>query len=228
MKSVVALEEFQKIIQRDPANISFCESELSWIENRKTDWSSDRIRVGVIGVTSSGKSTLINAILGTDILSSAIAPSSGQLVCCSYGEKSEIIIHFEDGTEQKLSGKKYKRDILQQYSDERYNAKNEKGVLSIELTSVGLAFVLACNSASEISPVLLMSLFLFLLSMLVVPVDELNVPSTTGDNNAFSESVSKLYSIFTGLVEIGMLECKIGLASLYGVLEVNAPELSSV
>lgn len=135
MKSVVALEEFQKIIQRDPANISFCESELSWIENRKTDWSSDRIRVGVIGVTSSGKSTLINAILGTDILSSAIAPSSGQLVCCSYGEKSEIIIHFEDGTEQKLSGKKYKRDILQQYSDERYNAKNEKGVLSIELTS---------------------------------------------------------------------------------------------
>ena len=64
MKSVVALEEFQKIIQQDQANISFCESELNWIENRKADWSSDRIRVGVIGVTSSGKSTLINAILG--------------------------------------------------------------------------------------------------------------------------------------------------------------------
>lgn len=135
MKSVVALEEFQKIIQQDQANISFCESELNWIENRKADWSSDRIRVGVIGVTSSGKSTLINAILGTDILSSAIAPSSGQLVCCSYGEKPEIIIHFEDGTEQKLSGQKFSRDILQQYSDERYNPKNEKGVLSIELTS---------------------------------------------------------------------------------------------
>lgn len=135
MKSVVALEEFQKVIQRDSANASFCESELNWIENRKVDWSSDRIRVGVIGVTSSGKSTLINAILGTDILSSAIAPSSGQLVCCSYGEKPEIIIHFEDGTEQKLSGKKFSQEILQQYSDERYNPKNEKGVLSIELTS---------------------------------------------------------------------------------------------
>lgn len=135
MKSVVALEEFQKIIQRDQANTSFCESELNWIKNRKTDWSSDRIRVGVIGVTSSGKSTLINAILGTDILSSAIAPSSGQLVCCSYGEKPEIIIHFENGTEQKLSGQKFSQELLQQYSDERYNPQNEKGVLSIELTS---------------------------------------------------------------------------------------------
>ena len=126
---------FQKVIQQNPANASFCESELNWIENRKLDWSSDRIRVGVIGVTSSGKSTLINAILGTDILSSAIAPSSGQLVCCSYGEKPEIIIHFEDGITKKLSGKNFSQDILQEYSDERFNSKNEKGVLSIELTS---------------------------------------------------------------------------------------------
>lgn len=135
MKSVFALEKFQQIIQQEPTYTNFCESELSWIENRKLDWSTDRIRVGVIGVTSSGKSTLINAILGTDILSSAIAPSSGQLVCCSYGDKPEIIIRFEDGTEQKLSGKKFSRDILQEFSDERFNPKNEKGVLSIELTS---------------------------------------------------------------------------------------------
>ena len=77
MTSIIALEKFQQIIRQDPTNINFCERELDWIENRIHDWSSDRIRVGVIGVTSSGKSTLINAVLGTDILSSAIAPSSG-------------------------------------------------------------------------------------------------------------------------------------------------------
>lgn len=135
MKSTTALDEFQKIIQQYSANTSFCESELRWIENRKSDWNFDRIRVGVIGVTSSGKSTLINAILGTDILSSAIAPSSGQLVCCSYGEKPKIIIHFENGTSLTLSGKEYDRKALEQYSDERFNPQNEKGVLSIELTS---------------------------------------------------------------------------------------------
>ena len=135
MTSIIALEKFQQIIRQDPTNINFCERELDWIENRIHDWSSDRIRVGVIGVTSSGKSTLINAVLGTDILSSAIAPSSGQLVCCSYGEKAEITIRFENGTEQKFSGKQFGRDILQEFSDERFNPQNQKGVLSIELTS---------------------------------------------------------------------------------------------
>ena len=135
MKSMIALETYQKIIQQEPANRNFCKNELRWLENRKLDWGSDRIRVGVIGVTSSGKSTLINAILGADILSSAIAPSSGQLVCCSHGNNREIIIHFEDGSEQKLSGKRYSQDILQKFSDERFNPQNEKGVLSIELTS---------------------------------------------------------------------------------------------
>ena len=79
MNSTHALGKFQAILQSDKNTVNFCGSELRWIENRKQDWASDHIRVGVIGVTSSGKSTLINAILGTDILSSAIAPSSGQL-----------------------------------------------------------------------------------------------------------------------------------------------------
>ena len=135
MTSIIALKKFQEIIRQDPNNIIFCERELDWIENRIHDWSSDRIRVGVIGVTSSGKSTLINSVLGTDILSSAIAPSSGQLVCCSYGEKPEITIRFENGTEQKFSGKQFGRDILQEFSDERFNPQNQKGVLNIELTS---------------------------------------------------------------------------------------------
>lgn len=135
MNSTHALGKFQAILQSDKNTVNFCGSELRWIENRKQDWASDHIRVGVIGVTSSGKSTLINAILGTDILSSAIAPSSGQLVCCSYGETSEIIIHFANGSSRTLSGKKFSREDLQQFSDERYNPRNSKDVLSIELTS---------------------------------------------------------------------------------------------
>lgn len=135
MNSADALELFQEIIQQETYTVDFCSRELKWIENRKRDWSSERVRVGVIGVTSSGKSTLINAILGINILSSAIVPSSGQLVCCSYGSTAEIIIYFENGTSQKLSGKDYSRTILEKYSDERFNHGNKKGVLSIELTS---------------------------------------------------------------------------------------------
>ena len=114
MNSVKALELFQHELQSSPIIRNYCDRELNWIKNRKLDWDNDRIRVGVIGVTSSGKSTLINAILGTDILSSAIAPSSGQLVCCSYGEEARIIIHFEDGTQRILSNKNFSRTNLEQ------------------------------------------------------------------------------------------------------------------
>ena len=132
MNSIDLLTQLEEIIRKQP---EFCSKELHWIDNRKNDWSSDRIRVGVVGVTSSGKSTLINAILGTDILSSAVAPSSGQLVCCSYGDTPRIVVHFEDGNSRILEGKSYSQEALAQYSDERYNPKNQKGVLSIELTS---------------------------------------------------------------------------------------------
>ena len=71
MNSLEALHEFQTVISQDRYTKDYCSRELNWIQSREQDWASDRIRVGVVGVTSSGKSTLINAILGKDILSSA-------------------------------------------------------------------------------------------------------------------------------------------------------------
>lgn len=135
MNSLEALYKFQTVINQDRYTKDYCSRELDWIRSREQDWASDRIRVGVVGVTSSGKSTLINAILGKDILSSAVAPSSGQLVCCSFGQSPEIILRFENGMREKLSGEQFSCEKLMQYSDERFNPKNEKGVLSIELTS---------------------------------------------------------------------------------------------
>lgn len=135
MNSLEALHKFQTVISQDRYTKDYCSRELNWIQSREQDWASDRIRVGVVGVTSSGKSTLINAILGKDILSSAVAPSSGQLVCCSFGQSPEIVVRFENGSRKRLSGEQFSCEKLMQFSDERFNPKNEKGVLSIELTS---------------------------------------------------------------------------------------------
>ena len=38
--------------------------DIVWLENRKAKWQNNKVRVGIIGITSSGKSTLINAIIG--------------------------------------------------------------------------------------------------------------------------------------------------------------------
>lgn len=135
MDSKNALSEFQKILEKNTVYQNFCARELQWIENRRRTWTADKLRVGVIGVTSSGKSTLINAILGADILSSAVDPSSSQLVCCSYGKEKQIKIFFKEKPPLCFSGKDYTQEKLKRYSDEHYNSQNKEGVRSIELTS---------------------------------------------------------------------------------------------
>ena len=135
MNSTDTLREFREIIHKDPLTLDFCNNEQKWIADRERDWKSDRLRVGVIGVTSSGKSTLVNTILGKEVLSSAVVPSSGQLVCCSYGKSAEVLICFQDGKIKRLSGDAFTQEKLQHYSDERYNPGNKKEVLSIELST---------------------------------------------------------------------------------------------
>ncbi|HNZ66624.1 MAG TPA: dynamin family protein, partial [Planctomycetota bacterium] len=53
-----------------------------WFEDRLTDWGKTAIRIGLVGITSAGKSTFINAMAGEDILPRGAQPTSGVLVIC--------------------------------------------------------------------------------------------------------------------------------------------------
>ena len=56
--------------------------ELKNFSERKGRAKYNRYRLGVIGVTSSGKSTMINSLLGEFLLPAVARPSSSQLVSC--------------------------------------------------------------------------------------------------------------------------------------------------
>ncbi len=136
MGSLTAVNKLIGLLTEDEEIQSFYSDKLNWAISRKNDWEQDKVRVGIIGVTSSGKSTLINALLATNVLSSAIAPSSGQLVCCSYGEKYFAKIEFDDDKESViLEDESFTPEQLMEYSDERKNSKNKKSVKSIEIFS---------------------------------------------------------------------------------------------
>lgn len=108
-------------------------------ERQLTQANLDRYRIGVIGVTSSGKSTMINAILGDDLLCMAVKPSSSQLVTCSKSSEKKATIYFENQSQLEYKGKSLTAKIIQKYSDENYNQKNKEQVKQLELSTPNFA-----------------------------------------------------------------------------------------
>lgn len=100
----------------------------------------DKYRIGVIGVTSSGKSTLINAVLGDELLSMAIKPSSSQLVSCSKSDNRKATVYFENKNPVIYEGGLLTPEIIKKYTDENYNTKNRERVKQVELSTPKFSF----------------------------------------------------------------------------------------
>lgn len=135
MTGIELIEKASKVLMKDADLYKRYNSIISNFEQRKNQWNNNKIRIGVIGVTSSGKSTMINSILGDSILSMAVKPSSSQLVSCSQSEKKMATIYFENQHILKLEGNNLNENNLKKYSDENYNANNKKKVAQLELST---------------------------------------------------------------------------------------------
>lgn len=112
--------------------------DVSSLEERLRISQANRYRLAVMGVTSSGKSTLLNALLGKDLLPAVAIPSSSQLVSCIKGKSWEATVYFEDGKKKVFTGRNLTSDVISQYGDEKYNPHNKKKVKQIEVVSPDL------------------------------------------------------------------------------------------
>ncbi|QRK05274.1 dynamin family protein [Archangium violaceum] len=107
--------------------------DLTWMETRRQAWRTRAWRVGLIGITSSGKSTLVNALLGQRLLPSAVRPSSNTLVVCRRGPEHHALIHYQDGRTERVTEDLGPR--LSFVCDEKTNPDNEQGIKEIEVFS---------------------------------------------------------------------------------------------
>lgn len=88
--------------------------------------SSKLYRVAVIGEFKRGKSSLINALVGSSILPTDILPMTAVITHLIYGEEKKIIIRFKDGRVQESS--------VEQLADfaTKYDEAHEKTARSID------------------------------------------------------------------------------------------------
>lgn len=132
------LDIIQKVINTLSANAK-CKlryvSELDNFLNRKVQAESNKYRLGVIGVTSSGKSTMINSLLGEPLLPAVARPSSSQLVSCFRSASRAATIYFQEGSPKRFCGSSLNPKLLEKYGDEGVNSKNKEKVKQIELTT---------------------------------------------------------------------------------------------
>ncbi|WP_298825378.1 dynamin family protein [uncultured Planococcus sp.] len=135
-------QQIQELLNFDSVSKKYFKKNNLKIESMLKRWNDKTIRIGLVGVTSSGKSTLLNALLGENILPTAVRPSSGSIIICSKGETTRAEIIFEDGTSELIDEKNIVA-ALEKYGDEENNANNQFGVKEIHLQSKN--FLLAKN-----------------------------------------------------------------------------------
>ena len=92
--------------------------------------AEDRFNLVVLGEFKRGKSTLINALLGRDVLPTGVVPLTSVVTTIALGDRDRLRIYFEDGREEERP-----LDELAGYVTEAGNPANRLGV---ELAQVEL------------------------------------------------------------------------------------------
>jgi GTPase SAR1 family protein len=127
------IDDFLNLFEKDE---KFYANEIQNFKKIKDDLSAAKINVGVVGITGSGKSTFINALLGEQLLPSRMRPSTGVQVLCEWGPRTKAIILFNGKNRER---KKEKNSSilhqLEEFGDETNNPKNKKEVKEIHLFS---------------------------------------------------------------------------------------------
>jgi small GTP-binding protein len=89
---------------------------------------SNRFYLAVLGQFKRGKTTLINSLLGADILPVAVVPLTSIITILSYGETPGVTVVFDSGAPRSI-----RLQDIPEYVTERQNPENVKGVKQVEV-----------------------------------------------------------------------------------------------
>ncbi len=109
--------------------LEICNAEEKKVCELIEKQEKNEVTVSVIGQFKRGKSTLVNALLGEDILPVGIVPVTSVVTKIEHG-KNKIKVFFDRGNVSEIEACE-----LSKYVNEQENPDNKLGVLSITLSS---------------------------------------------------------------------------------------------
>ena len=117
-------------------NIEQFSNRVGNLEKNLKRFGKQNIRGGLIGITSSGKSALLNTLLGggTQVLKEQSKATTNMIVFCSKSKNPKLEICFEDGKSLKKSGNDALSESIWKYTSEDENPHNRSNVKFIKLS----------------------------------------------------------------------------------------------
>jgi small GTP-binding protein len=94
-----------------------------------TRLAEDRFNLVVVGRFSRGKTTLMNAILGTDRLPTGIAPLTSVITTVTYGSKEQVVLKYDN----RILDKTIPIEALPQYITQQGNPGNVQRIKAAEI-----------------------------------------------------------------------------------------------
>ena len=101
---------------------------LEIIKGLEHQYKHQNLNVAVMGQMKRGKSTLINALLGQDVLPSGVVPVTSIITALVYGEQPQAIIEYDHYSTEHIDP-----SHINQYVSESLNPQNTKGVKLVSL-----------------------------------------------------------------------------------------------
>jgi GTPase SAR1 family protein len=118
------MDRFKTIISKiAQINHSTGAPELTNPVERMLDENNKTIHVAVLGQFKSGKSSLINSIIGENILPVGVVPLTAIITRLQYGIIPNVVIHFTNGSQTNIS-----IEELPLYVTEKHNPENVRKV----------------------------------------------------------------------------------------------------
>ena len=106
------------------------------LEAARRRLEEERVNLVVLGEFKRGKSTLVNALVGSEVVPTGVLPLTAVVTVLRYGERSRLLVSFSDETRQEVALAQ-----IADFATERGNPSNRRGVtlLTIELAAPLLA-----------------------------------------------------------------------------------------